>query len=517
MRKMNFKWTLVMLILIVVLSSQAFGAEDQNVMLKVGLSYNNVELNSAVINSESGFSVNVLGDANVIHLFQVPVKTLTAKKDVAFHIQVNGEFATVDEAWQMKEKLTSIGQDAFYGYENLKYKVYVGNFASAAEGENLRGAVDGATGMSSTVVSPTSNYVRVFMGDKTLIMYNSKTTQMFFAAGAKDSGVPVVEYNKKNYRNGIGFRRTARSDLAVINYVNMNEYLYGVLPKEMSGTWPLEALKAQAVAARNYAYVNRGKHGEHGFDICTTVDCQVFGGFEVEATLSNAAVDQTNGKYLLYEGKPVVCYFHSNSGGATESVEFVWSRGVPYLKSVSDPFSLEAPRTFWEKTYTMKEVENKLSAKGFDVGEVKRVYVKEYSSSGRALELVVEGVKDQVSLFKDRIRNVFGYFDLKSTLFTLSGDNQVVIRADQYFHGKGLENTTILSATGKKTLTSGAVSIYNGFDKYEKDVTMEKVVINGQGFGHGVGMSQWGAKKMAEEGYTYDQILTHYYINTYLE
>ncbi len=96
---------------------------------------------------------------------------------------------------------------------------------------------------------------------------------MIFFLRPKNSG-GVVRYSGKGYRGGIGFKRYPDSVLTVINYITMDNYLYGVLPKEMSGDWPLEALKAQAVAARNYAMVNFGKHSNHGFDICNTTDCQ---------------------------------------------------------------------------------------------------------------------------------------------------------------------------------------------------------------------------------------------------
>lgn len=491
---------------------------DENVMVKIGLKYNDTNMNRVDFSSQTGFYIKeYIGSDDLFEstLFQVPNKDLWARKDTAYHVRINKTYENADAAWQAKKSLMDNGFDAFYRYEKNMFLVYVGSYATHDEAANMKNKVVNFTGHESVVLKPTSTDVRIYVGDKILVFYNANETNLFFQGIETETKPSLFSYNNKQYRNGVGFARTMESDMAVINYLHMNEYLYGILPKEMSGSWPIEALKAQAVAARSYSTVNNTKHRASGFDLCATTHCQVYGGFDCEVDNSNNAVDETNGIYLLYDDKVVSCFFHSNSGGATESIEHVWSRGIPYLTSVPDPVSLEAPRTFWEKDYTFQELELLLNRKGLYPGAIDRVYALENSDSGRVLKLAIEGSSNTIVLEKNNIRSVLGYTALKSTLFTIESNNTVIIRSKDNYTTRGLEKVSVISASGKKTFSSGKLTVFDGVDKYQKNVKMEKVVLKGQGYGHGVGMSQWGAKVMADSGENFMDILTHYYSGTY--
>jgi stage II sporulation protein D len=124
----------------------------------------------------------------------------------------------------------------------------------------------------------------------------------------------------------------------------MQEYLYGVVPREMSKTWPLEALKAQAVVARTFAITNQNKFMHLGFNMDNSVLSQVYGGYDWEGPISNQAVDETIGMLLYYNTTLASAYYHSNSGGYTANSENVWSSEVPYLRSVFDPYSIGAKK-----------------------------------------------------------------------------------------------------------------------------------------------------------------------------
>ena len=118
-----------------------------------------------------------------------------------------------------------------------------------------------------------------------------------------------IEVNGKRYRGNLEII-VKNNKITVINVVSLEDYLYGVLPGEMSPSWPLESLKAQAVAARSYGMATKGKHSKEGFDVCTTTDCQVYGGVDVEQKSTNRAVDETRGEVLTYDGKVITAFFN---------------------------------------------------------------------------------------------------------------------------------------------------------------------------------------------------------------
>ena len=157
-----------------------------------------------------------------------------------------------------------------------------------------------------------------------------------------------LNLNGTPYRGELRIAKSDRGDMDVINVLDVEAYLYGVVPKEMSPQWYLEALKAQAIAARTYALYQKEKSKDKNYDVNATTASQVYGGAGVEAPMSNQAVDETEGKVLLYDGELALTYFHANSGGMTEEARRVWSVDVPYLKAVRDDYSAKGPRLFVE-------------------------------------------------------------------------------------------------------------------------------------------------------------------------
>ena len=129
-----------------------------------------------------------------------------------------------------------------------------------------------------------------------------------------------------------------KAGLTVINRLLIDEYLYGVVPEEMPASWNIEALKAQAVAARTFALYDKldRKHTQEGFDVCVTTDCQVYGGMDSEAATTNKAIDATKGEVIVYLNQPICSVFHAASGGQTDDSINVWNVNVPYLRAVED-------------------------------------------------------------------------------------------------------------------------------------------------------------------------------------
>ncbi len=267
------------------------------------------------------------------------------------------------------------------------------------------------------------------------------------------------------YRGVVELRRTAAGRLTVINELDLEEYLYGVLKNEVDPQWPAEALKAQAVASRTWALYSLNRFALEGYDVRATTESQVYNGVTAEDPRTTAAVDATRGEIMTYQGRPIFAAYHSDSGGSTESSELVWGgTSYPYLKGVADPYSVGAPRHEWTVRMDLATFENRVRRSGRMIANVTGIEVAEATPSGRAALLRVSGAHGVLLLKGAELRAVLGA-DLRSTLFTVR-----LVPDDP-----------------------------------------PQVEFQGRGNGHGVGLSQWGARGMAEAGRRYQEILSYYY------
>ena len=308
----------------------------------------------------------------------------------------------------------------------------------------------------------------------------------------------TLHINGSEYRGSIRFLYTDRG-LTVINYLDLEDYLKGVVAAEMPSSWHIEALKAQAICARNYAMTNKGKFKNYGFDLDDTIQSQVYKGVTGETEATNRAVEETRGLFLTYNGKLASTFFYSSSGGHTESSKFVWGGDLPYLVGVEDPYDTSRE---WTVPYTPTEIKTKLSGIGVNIGEITDLEVIELSPSGRIIDLKIVGTEGE---YHAKLETPRSLFNLRSNLFTITkagGEGRTV----NVLTSTGLEerqiSAPILTADGTIPGSSGIPTEY---------------IFNGTGYGHGVGMSQYGAKGMAEKGYTCEQILTHYFTGTSLQ
>jgi len=276
-----------------------------------------------------------------------------------------------------------------------------------------------------------------------------------------ESDSTAVTINDRRFRGNLIISVNSKG-LSAINHIPVEQYLYGVVPKEMSPSWPKDALMAQAVASRTYALYVKGKSSGKTYDVVSTTTSQVYRGFDVEAIESNSAVDATHGQVITYNGKLIVAYFHSSSGGHTEDAKNVWSADLPYLKGAPDRFSDNSPGGTWEFVLSNESLKNRLNRYGLNVGQVDKLTSVGKSRSRRVLNVSVLSDKGNCTLRSNSFRIKVGATTLKSTLFHIQPNA-------------------------------------NGF------------IIKGRGYGHGVGMSQYGAKKMAQKGFNYRDILKQYY------
>ncbi len=277
------------------------------------------------------------------------------------------------------------------------------------------------------------------------------------AMWVEPSGEGYVYIGDRWYRGKTLVAPTGNS-LTAINYVDLEQYLYSVLGSEMNGNWPLEALKAQAVAARTYAIYKRQESSGGVYDVVNTQASQVYNGIEKESPGTYAAVQATAGQVLTYNNQVILSVFHACSGGHTENVEDVWSEALPYLRGVPD-FDQNVSACQWQTTFSPEELNRRISG----VGTVTSL-TPTLTPYGSIKTLQVVGDKGTRQLKGEEVRNVLG---LKSTRFTITQD-PVGVRFD------------------------------------------------GRGWGHSLGMSQWGAYNLAQRGIKYQQILQHYYQGTKL-
>ena len=245
--------------------------------------------------------------------------------------------------------------------------------------------------------------------------------------------------------------------ISAVNWVDMEEYLYSVIGGEMDPAWPLEALKAQAITARTFALYERERQRNNPiYDLGATPDrWQMYKGVSSETPSTYAATDSTAGQVLTYQNRIILSVFHNCSGGHTENVEDVWGSREPYLRGVQD-FDQNVKECSWVKTFSPTEISSDVPG----VGNVQQVIPAAFSPFGSVTDLRIVGDRGIKDLKLEEVRTALR---IKSTRFRVSK------AADGSF------------------------------------------VLQGQGWGHSIGMSQWGAYSLAKRGYNHLQILNYYY------
>ena len=336
-----------------------------------------------------------------------------------------------------------------------------------------------------------------------------------------------MELGSRSYRGRIEIGRYNKSKLTAVNIVPLEEYLYGVVPSEMPSTWHDEALKAQAVCARSYALIKAGYGGESnakkGYKIVDTVSSQVYKGYLAESLKANQAVEATKGEMVCYNNKVIAAYYFSTSGGRTESAKDVWAVDLPYLRSVPDYYEKNASRAVWQETRTIPEIKRALEGQGIPFDEVEALKIFKTTGTGRVHALSVLGGTRSLTLQGTTIRTVL---NLHSTKFKIirKGDipDEVSVLSATGTENGRISNLYIASADGvskasgelKQYIVQSADDLWNYPNSAPE--SEEELLFAGMGYGHGVGMSQYGAKGMAEAGYTYKEIIEYYFTGAYV-
>ncbi len=414
------------------------------------------------------------------------------------------------------------------------WKVYFGGYSSEKDASLAKNKFK----KNVEIVKSKENLIVLSDGNTPRVILDSSD---YFAC-VKDGDGLTVNIEGKEYRGCLEFRKSG-GVFDVINILSFDEYLYGVVPCEMSNEWHKEALKAQAVAARCFALSSeRGKHSNDYYDVCDSSHCQVYGGVLAEKEETTLAVDETRGVVVYYNGEVIEGNYFSSSGGNTANAKDVWGTEIPYLKAVLD--SDETESKIWTRVFSFSEIAEISVANGENIGNVVKVYIGSEDEFGRVNSLIIEGDKGNMTLEGEKIRTFFSKsrdgallsrnFSMDSA-FQFSGKKEVSQNVKTYVLGKDGEKQTELLNIKTLSRDKNNLDFLNLdkvtvlgyeqtkiYDKTERNIISEKaknkietvsgdVVFYGKGMGHGVGMSQMGAKSLAENGMSYIDILSHYY------
>lgn len=363
-------------------------------------------------------------------------------------------------------------------------------------------------------------------------------------------GQGLIYWNNRPYRGYFRLVSEGRG-FNVVNVLNVEDYLKGVLKMEVNPAWPMESLRAQAIIARTYAFRSRNKHGSSGFDLCATNHCQVYRGVSAEDPILSSAIDSTRGIVLKYQGSFAATFYHSDSGGHTADVASVWGSDIPYLQGKPEPVQYESPYSRWEITLELSEIQRILSSKGISLGTLSSIEISSVDAAGRAETITLKGTAGCTTIRSSLFRTYMGSDRIKSTFFTIGGRATVVssqsasissavISVNEPVPLTPQDEQLLISLTQKGVFNSEelmdmlirperrSIHLRNALERQSgcspssltpitSMSTQNSVTFSGRGWGHGVGMSQWGAKSLAEEGWNYSRILQHYFPGTIIE
>ena len=471
-----------------------------------------------------------------------------------YHVLVESGYRSYEQAAADAQEY----RDGFVAWIDGDYQVRAGSYTSRQEAE------DAAQNLGGTVAGTSSYAVNVTCTGTAEILFQFDGGDDLALGVMPDvTGADAVRTWFKGYRYYGGFRyeRIGGGDLTVVNIVDLETYIKGVVPYEMSSSWPLEALKVQAVCARSYAYINihSGKHTSYHFDVCNTTDCQAYYGAGTNSSSYQAtertdqAVDETAGEYAWYDGQVIEAFYSSSHGGASESVYNVWGTSLeqyPYLCGVEDPYEADMASknsySSWTVSYTSSELAQRLENYGYDASSGIESLTLTYSDLGNVIQVRVnyrDGGSDTIR--PSSMRSVFG---ISSIRFTVNGQAASSGSGTTSSSGGGLtaNGSTSLDSQGTYTVISGSGSLSQaGLDGLyaisgsgsitpaedaasgggsgtdtptgtQVTVSGSSYSFQGSGNGHQLGLSQYGAWAMAERGFTYEEIIEFYYPGTYV-
>lgn len=467
-----------------------------------------------------------------------------------YHVLVKDGFRDFEDAQDAAEDY----EDGFVAYIDGEYQVRAGSFETKEDalryGES--GEVVGTSSYGLTVVETGTDHI-LFQYDE------GQGTKLAIQPGADGARETRTWFSNYNYRGGFEYFRRTGGNVTVVNVLTLEDYVNGVICYEMGPSWPLEALKAQAVCARTYALRNMGTHSSYGFDICNSTYCQVYRGMGngsasySPSKTSMQAVEETEGLVVTYNGKLAETPYSASFGGASEDAYYVWGSDTtntyPYLRGVEDPY--ETYDSSYTVSYTASQLEKRLQSYGYGTSTSLDYLELEYSKLGNVIAVTVHWTNGKTnSIYPSGSNAIRSVFNVNSIRFTVNGQTvsssgkSVSSRSAKSTSGSGLtvngesvngldgmytisgsgtvsaleKDPYLVSGSGDITALedfsgSGSSSGSGGSNQGGGTVTVSgsSYVFEGAGYGHQIGMSQWGANAMAKQGFDYEDIITFYY------
>ena len=354
---------------------------------------------------------------------------------------------------------TAVGTAEFHNSSDLGFRV--GYFTPDRQFQEMK-----------TVDQP---YVVVACADGKATLYDAFRWDVLYTTEQGSDTIALIPlgedavtiYMEQRYRGALECAPCGAAQMNIINCLDLEDYVKGVVPYEMSTDWPMEALRAQAVCARTYAVGKIGDFSAYGFDVSDDLESQVYQGIGSANEASDEAVESTAGQFIRYQGKICEIYYFACDGGATEDGQYMFDSDKPYLRGKLDPFetAVDYPLRDWTIRYSGSQLSYFLHELGYHAGAIKRLE-PEYSEMGNVIAI--------------------NCYDVSGACVRLTG----------------------------RTCYTG-LHLYDcrfSVDRYDDDF-----VFRGSGWGHNCGLSQWGARAMAEVyGYTYEDILRFYYSGVYI-
>ncbi len=294
------------------------------------------------------------------------------------------------------------------------------------------------------------------------------TMRVLLTSGRAESPVRVDPWSfmwrGASYRGDFAFVPLGNGRTGLVNTLPLDAYLYGVVSSEVSEAWPLSAQQAQAIASRTYALKRR--RPDRAYDVVGGESNQSYTGINGETVQGRAAVDTTSGTVITFNDQPAEIAYSACCGGHTADASEVWGSDIPYLHGVVDPYCVGSPAYAWNRSIACSEVARVVAARGQGIGTLREVRLLDITPSGRPRNLQLAGDRGTASMPSEEFRTTFGGGIVRSTLIRSAN-----VRADE-------------------------------------------LLLEGNGFGHGVGMCQWGTRLMGERGASYEEILGFYFPGT---
>lgn len=493
--------------------------------IRVGLEAVYKDVPEIKLSGENGIQLGYTSQQNFYTLGTLESTTVRIKESSGDYYYYDGFY----ESFQMAEKAAKAYEDAVVTYRAPDdFRLYTTN---PNAGEKVLGSKD-----SLEIYNEKGKLIAISHAD---------TIPLAFQGESNTYDFPVTKVgDNRSYRGAIEIVKGEKTGLTAVNVIEMEAYLYSVVPCEMVPSWPLEALKAQAVAARSMATFQYNRHIKKGYNVVDTTTTQVYGGLTKEDKRTTEAVNETRGEIAWYKDKVAETLYYSTSGGYTEDPKYVWGNTIDYLKALPDPYETEPEQAPWTRTITMKEIDKCLANVGANIGSAQGLSVISRTSSGRVQELQIIGTTGVHTLTNESTRTFFSSTNegsLKSRMFNFSssdytntgtgntkteGMNKINIMTEDDLVSQFLDKLYAISAEDLVPLSnkiwvqsdSEVVELKATSNQTENNVvgTNETVygdfTVYGKGFGHGVGMSQSGAKGMAEEGFDYQEIMKYYFL-----